>query len=208
MTAVELDPEIAKIYQSYFPDDKMVVGDAHQYLLDHLKSFDFIWASPPCPTHTRININFNIVRYADMKLYQEIILLEAHFNGKYCIENVIPYNTPLIPAQQADRHLFWCNFKIRQTDKRNPKKQLKMIPQKTKKRIDKMKRWHNDGVLLNTGPKDEKYGFTLNGFKSKMNHKEKVLNNLVNPETGLMILNCARNIITKSNVNQLDIFEK
>jgi len=51
ITAVEHDPNIAKIYQDFFPNDKMIVGDAHQYLLDHYKEFDFIWSSPPCPSH-------------------------------------------------------------------------------------------------------------------------------------------------------------
>src|SRR5680860_1285631 len=53
VTAVEWDEETAKVYQDYFPNDKVIVGDAHQYLLDHYKEFDFIWSSPPCPTHSR-----------------------------------------------------------------------------------------------------------------------------------------------------------
>lgn len=52
--AVEYDPKIAAIYQDFFPKDKVVVGDAHQYLLDHFEEFEFIWASPPCPTHSDI----------------------------------------------------------------------------------------------------------------------------------------------------------
>ncbi|GAF94116.1 unnamed protein product, partial [marine sediment metagenome] len=54
ITAVEHDPKIAEIYQDFFPNDKVVVGDAHQYLLEHYKEFDFIWSSPPCPTHSDI----------------------------------------------------------------------------------------------------------------------------------------------------------
>ena len=49
VTAVELDPEAARLYQERFPNDKVIVADAHQYLLDHYKKFDFIWSSPPCP---------------------------------------------------------------------------------------------------------------------------------------------------------------
>ena len=30
ITAVELDPKIAKIYQDFFPKDKVIVADAHQ----------------------------------------------------------------------------------------------------------------------------------------------------------------------------------
>jgi DNA (cytosine-5)-methyltransferase 1 len=50
VTAVELDPELAKLYQERFPNDTVIVADAHQYLLDHYKEFDFVWSSPPCPT--------------------------------------------------------------------------------------------------------------------------------------------------------------
>ena len=80
VTAVELNPEIAAIYQSFFPKDKVVVADAHQFLLEHYKEFDFIWSSPPCPTHTITNHFLNaqgIVRYPEMTLYQEIIFLKT-----------------------------------------------------------------------------------------------------------------------------------
>lgn len=41
IVAVEYDTKIAKIYQDFFPDDKVIVADAHQYLLEHYKEFDF-----------------------------------------------------------------------------------------------------------------------------------------------------------------------
>ena len=47
VTAIEINEDRAKIYQDFFPNDNVVVGDAHQYLLDHYKEFDFIWSSPP-----------------------------------------------------------------------------------------------------------------------------------------------------------------
>ena len=34
VTAVELDPECARLYQERFPNDKVIIADAHQYLLD------------------------------------------------------------------------------------------------------------------------------------------------------------------------------
>ena len=49
---LKMIPEIAKIYQDFFPKDKVIVADAHQYLLEHFKEFDFIWSSPPCPSHS------------------------------------------------------------------------------------------------------------------------------------------------------------
>src|SRR3990167_4958205 len=118
ITAVEYVPEIAKIYQDFFPNDKVVVADAHQYLLEHFSEFDFIWSSPPCPTHSRArfwgSFRENATRvYPDIKLYQEIIFLQ-HYGKKikWIVENVNPYYEPLINAQKVGRHLFWANFLI------------------------------------------------------------------------------------------------
>ena len=120
VTAVELDPEAARLYQERFPNDIVIIADAHQYLLDHYKEFDFIWSSPPCPTHSRARYwsssNYETTTeavYPDMKLYQEIIFLQHYYKtGKWCIENVIPYYEPLIQAQQRGRHLYWTNFNL------------------------------------------------------------------------------------------------
>src|SRR3990167_3845679 len=93
ITAVEYKPEIAKIYSDFFPNDTMVVGDAHQYLLDHFKEFDFIWSSPPCPSHSRSSTSlagWGVYRYPDMKLYEEIIFLKHFFKGLWIVENVKP----------------------------------------------------------------------------------------------------------------------
>jgi DNA (cytosine-5)-methyltransferase 1 len=71
VTAIELDEELAKLYQERFPNDTVIVVDAHQYLLDHYKEFDFIWSSPPCPTHSKVrftqkNQDFYIPEYPNM----------------------------------------------------------------------------------------------------------------------------------------------
>ena len=120
VTAVELDPEAARLYQERFPNDIVIVADAHQFLLDHYKEFDFIWSSPPCPTHSRARYwsssNYETTTeavYPDMKLYQEILFLQHYYRtGKWCVENVIPYYEPLIQAQQRGRHLYWTNFNL------------------------------------------------------------------------------------------------
>ena len=120
VTAVELDHEAARLYQERFPNDIVIIADAHQYLLDHYKEFDFIWSSPPCPTHSRARYwsssNYETTTeavYPDMKLYQEIIFLQHYYRtGKWCVENVIPYYEPLIQAQQRGRHLYWTNFNL------------------------------------------------------------------------------------------------
>jgi DNA (cytosine-5)-methyltransferase 1 len=121
ITAVEIDPKIAKIYQDFFPNDKVIVADAHQYLLDHFKEFDFIWSSPPCPSHSKFRFmttkmiakgKSRPIIYPDMSLYQEIILLKHYYDGKYVVENVKGYYEPLIKPQESGRHYFWANFVI------------------------------------------------------------------------------------------------
>ena len=115
VTAVEWDEELAHMYQERFPNDKVIVADAHQYLLDHYKEFDFIWTSPPCPSHSRARYwgfgkNGKNPVYPEMSLYQEIIFLQHHFNGKWVVENVMPYYEPLILAKKRGRHLYWSIF--------------------------------------------------------------------------------------------------
>jgi DNA (cytosine-5)-methyltransferase 1 len=113
IVAVENNPEIARVYKEKFPNDEVIVADAHQFLLDNFDQFDFIWSSPPCPTHSRMRLNHKKKVFPDMKLYQEIILLKHSFKGKFVIENVIPYYEPLIkPSVKIQRHCFWSNFKI------------------------------------------------------------------------------------------------
>lgn len=118
VTAIENVPGIAEIYQDHFPKDKVIVTDAHQYLLEHFAEFDFIWSSPPCPTHSRarhgLGVHGGKVKpvYPDMRLYQEIILLKTYFKGKYCVENVQAYYKPLIEPQVVGRHWYWANFPI------------------------------------------------------------------------------------------------
>lgn len=115
VTAIENNPKIAQIYQNFFPKDKVIITDAHKYLLEHFEEYNFIWSSPPCQTHSNTNRFLNaqgIKRYPDMNLYQEIIFLKEFFKGKWVVENVIPYYKSLITAQKCGRHLFWCNFII------------------------------------------------------------------------------------------------
>jgi DNA (cytosine-5)-methyltransferase 1 len=119
VTAVELDQELAKLYQERFPNDVVVVADAHQYLLDHYQEFDFIWTSPPCPSHSSARYwnssNYDTTTeaiYPDMKLYEEILFLKHYFHGSYVVENVIPYYEPFIEPKKRGRHLYWTNFNL------------------------------------------------------------------------------------------------
>lgn len=115
VTAVEKDKKIANVYNKLYPDDTIITGDAHQYLLEHYSEFDFIWSSPPCQSHSRMvkATRHQNKRYPDMKLYEEIIFLENFYKGKFVVENVRPYYTPLItPTAVLGRHLVWANFPI------------------------------------------------------------------------------------------------
>ena len=169
VTAIELNPQIAKVYQDFFPKDKVIVADAHQYLLDHFKEFEFIWSSPPCPSHSRAR-QWNVQRknikkiYPDMSLYQEIIFLKHHYKGKWVIENVIPYYKPLIPAQICGRHLFWANFRI---------KNIRIEKKFFKDCFSKLQ---------------EIYGFDIRKYHIGQ-RKDQILRNCVLPELGLHILN-------------------
>lgn len=125
IVAIENNPEIAKIYKENFPKDEVIITDAHEYLLKHFREFDFIWSSPPCPTHSKVRKSLAFKRkkdgsiyeqnkpvFPDMRLYEEILLLDGYFQGFYCVENVIPWYEPLITPQKLGRHCFWANFEI------------------------------------------------------------------------------------------------
>ena len=117
VTAIEINEEIAGVYKSNFPQDKVIITDAHEYLLNHYKEFDFIWSSPPCPTHSRLCYSKTNKQYPSMILWQEIIFLKTWFKGNWVVENVLPYYEPLIKETVLiGRHCFWSNFNIPQIE--------------------------------------------------------------------------------------------
>lgn len=112
VTAVEYTQKIANTYKKLYPQDNVIIADAHQYLLDNYKNYDFIWASPPCQSHSRMirSGKNRSPRYPDMRLYEEILFLKHNFDGPWIVENVKPYYETLIQAKEVGRHLFWSNF--------------------------------------------------------------------------------------------------
>ena len=192
ITAVELDPEAARLYKERFPKDEVIVADAHQYLLDHYKEFDFIWSSPPCPSHSKARFwgskggQCDVI-YPEMGLYQEIIFLQNFFNGKYCVENVDGYYKPLIPAQKRGRHLYWSNF----TFPNIISERFDMAIERGKNELKNLCQFHE-------------YDFSQ--YKGEQT-KVKMARNLVDYEAGKTILETALNIYRKTNINQTSIFD-
>ena len=190
VTAVELDPELARLYQERFPNDKVIVADAHQYLLDHYQEYDFIWSSPPCPTHSRarywaIGANGKSPTYPNLNLYGEILLLDYHFKGKYVVENVIPYYEPMLNPKKRGRHLYWTNFNLP-----NELNDRRFSISQTKNELNALSEFHN-------------YDFSkYKGSQSKV----KIGRNLVDYEAGRTILETALGIIRKQNVKQTELF--
>lgn len=169
ITAVENNPKIAAVYKEFFPNDTVIVDDAHEYLRKHFREYDFIWASPPCPTHSVLQMaryyDENL-KYPDMRLYQEIIWLQTFYKGKWVIENVKPYYNPLIPQTfSIDRHYFWSSDFI-------------LTPQ--------FKNNYTD-VRDNVNKMAELYDIDLNILKSCNVECRLVLRNMVVPEIGKYI---------------------
>ena len=166
VTAVENDPDIAKIYKDNFPEDEVIVADAHEYLLKNYKNFDFIWSSPPCQSHSSFRHNICVryrgteAIYPDMTLYQEILFLKHHAKCDWVVENVKPYYEPLIkPDFILQRHYFWSNKKVLPKEFPTDLIRTAQIPQL-----------------------QEKHGFDLSNYKLK--NKRQVLRNCVSPEVG------------------------
>jgi DNA (cytosine-5)-methyltransferase 1 len=176
VTAVEYTKKIADTYAKNFPNDTVVVGDAHEYLLNHFEEFDFIWSSPPCQSHSRMirGGKNRTPRYPDMRLYEEILFLIHNFEGLWVVENVVPYYGELIPATTIGRHLFWSNFDIEAEDVPRPPG---FISKTNVEGSEQLKEWlgiQYEGNIYYDG-----------------NHcPAQVLRNCVHPDLGKQILTC------------------
>jgi DNA (cytosine-5)-methyltransferase 1 len=116
VTAVEINPKILGVYQHFYPNDTVVLGDVHEYLLKHYSEFDFIWSSPQCQSHSSFRQNIcvryhgTLPVYADLKLYEEIIFLRHNFKGDWVGEerirrSVYKFNT------FAERRFLKANYR-------------------------------------------------------------------------------------------------
>jgi DNA (cytosine-5)-methyltransferase 1 len=193
VTAVELDPELARMYQERFQNDTVIIEDAHQYLLDHFKEFDFIWSSPPCPSHSRARYwsssNYYTTTeaiYPDLKLYEEILFLQHYYRtGKYVVENVIAYYEPLIPAKKRGRHLYWTNFNLP-----SDLKDRRFAISQTKNELNELCKFHD---------------IDLSSYKGEQS-LVKIARNLVDYEAGRTIFETALGIIKNKDNKQTQLF--
>lgn len=180
VTAVEMQEDIAANYQERFPEDKVIIGDAHDYLLHHHQGFDFIWSSPPCQSHSSMvkATKHDLRIYPEMDLYQEIVFLQKFSSAKWVVENVVPYYEPLIkPNFKIGRHLFWSSFPISYSgigDVKNLETPKGFIDSDNKAGAEKLKKWLGldyEGTLYYKG-----------------NHcPAQVLRNCVHPDIGKFI---------------------
>ena len=188
ITAIEINSDIASEYKYKFPNDEVIQTDSHQFLLHNYNRFDFIWSSPPCPTHSKARFARHETTksvYPDLKLYEEIIFLDNYFKGQYCVENVIPFYTPLIPAKKRGRHLYWTNFNLP-----NVLSNRKSSFMEGKDEVTKWCEFH-------------KYDFRQ--YKGTQ-RTDKIARNLVDYEAGKTIFETALGIIRKSNTKQTELF--
>lgn len=175
VTAVEYAQDIADVYMDLYPYDRIFIEDAHEYLLQCANEYDVIWSSPPCQSHTRMirSGRNRKPRYADLRLYEEIIHLLHNFNGSWVVENVRPYYEPLIePAAVIGRHVFWSNVDLSGiNDVPRPSNFINMT---TVEGSERLKDWlgiHYQGNIYYEGN----------------NCPAQVLRNAVHPEIGLSV---------------------
>lgn len=181
VTAVEAQPDIAEAYRERFPHDNVVVGDAHQFLLEHYDEFDFIWSSPPCPTHSRMWGQNRKPGYPSMELYEEILFLQRWATGSWVVENVKPWYKPLVePSGASGRHLFWSNFDLFWLPEPPPRPK---------------------GFIKNATAQDlaDYLGIEPALICCGASHEPKqVMRNCVHPETGREIMNRATHLLSSS----------
>ena len=180
VTAVEFNVSVADCYKTLYPSDTVIVGDAHQYLLEHYHEFDFIWASPPCQSHSAVrqcvakvwhkhkerpNMKGNKPIYPDMTLWQEIIFLKHHATCDWVIENVKPYYKPFLePSFTLGKHLYWSNKTL-------------ILP--------KTEGYRGHDATISDLQKIK--GVDLSSFTFKGITKRQVLRNMVEPEDALLV---------------------
>ena len=125
------------------------------------------------------------MQYPEMSLYQQVIFLDNFFEGKYVVENVIPYYEPLILAQKRGRHLYWTNFKLPNDINERPAIGISV----GKDEVKRLCKFHD-------------YDF----YRYKGNQPtNKIARNLVDYEAGKTIFQIALGLQKENKTNQLEL---
>ena len=109
------------------------------------------------------------------------------FKGKFVIENVISYYEPLIIPYKVGNHYYWSNF---------------IIPNIKEKSRNLIRMKINDKIK----DKEKRYKYDLSKYDISNRLKVKILDNMVEPETGLHILNRALEITETNKYGQSKLF--
>lgn len=182
ITAIENDSDIANIYKKRFPEDILYKTDALEFVENKLDNYDFIWASPECKTHSRLNLplakqrNKMPVIPDDKSLYGLIRWLKKFCHGMWVVENTQDYLGFLIrPTVNLGRHFYWSNFPI-------PVKKFSILKDMDHKSWRQLCEFHsiNPALLPNTLIWDRNH-----------DKRRTILRNCVDYRIGKYILDCA-----------------
>ena len=187
ITHIEFNEDIAEECQLQNPKDTVIVDDAWEYVHNY-DQFDYVWASPPCQTHTHLNNALHgqgRKRLPDLRLYSLIIYLKHFVKIPWVVENVQPYYKEIASIQPTvilSRHWYWSNYNI--------------VGSKYKHSPFSITNAGGNGIRMTSKEHREalqKYlGITLNKLKySNSNNPSQILSNCVHPNEGKSIINQA-----------------
>lgn len=115
VTAIETNEKVIEVYKKHFTNDTIINTCAYNYIYNNHDKYNFVWASPPCQSHSRLALTQKKVVQPDTRLWELIAFLEeCHRKNPdfhFVVENVKPYYSPPIPPTTAiGRHFFWSSF--------------------------------------------------------------------------------------------------
>ena len=186
VTHIEHNVEVAEECELQNPQDIVIMDDAWEYVHDYDK-YDYLWASPPCQTHTGLNNALHGQgrrRLPDFRLYALITYLKHFVKTPWVVENVKPYYQDLAmirPTAVLSRHWYWSNYNlIGERYKQNPFNVTNARPKKDGKRMTSKE--HRDKL-------QEYLGITLTKLRYiDGKNPSQILSNCVHPDEGKYLI--------------------